>query len=186
MLKGLRSLLLPAMTLMLFSTASGHAEPTNFRVGGGQFTAHIGSAGTPDWLPDSGDAGISLFAEFPQSENAASRFLLYRVNGEDGARLQGGETQLMFGWGLSGPGPRAYTGPAWHYEKMQVVRDSGDRFRVFNGWGWQFGLGFQFRALTVDIAATWRNPDDYNHELNRAGIRDGDVWVRNLLLSYRF
>lgn len=179
-----RHLTLAAITTLVLTPAAGQAEPSNFRLGTGLFSASIEHA--PDWLTDGSQQGFSVFGEFPQSNYAASRFILYRINGADGVRMQGGETQLMWGWGLAQPGPRAYTGPAWHYDKMLVQRSDGDHYRVFNGWGWQIGMGFQFRAVTLDVAATWRDADDYNSEIKRTGHRDTNVWTRNLLLSYRF
>lgn len=179
------SLLLSALTFFVSSvSAADTKEPTNFRAGVGVFQADIGNA--PAYLPNGEQQGFSLFAEFPQSNHAASRFILYCLNGEDDVQLQGGETQLMWGWGLAEPGFRIYTGPAWHYEKMLVQRAAGDHYRVFNGWGWQLGIGAQFAAITIDLAATLRDPDDYNHENIQAGAKEGDVWTHNLLLSYRF
>lgn len=184
-----RSLRSSLLTFALtFSTASVCAaennQPTNFRVGAGVFQADMGNA--PAYLPNGEQQGFSLFAEFPQSNRAASRFILYRLNGEDNIQLQGGETQLMWGFGLAEPGLRAYTGPAWHYEKILVQRAAADHYRILNGWGWQFGLGIQFDAITLDLAATLRDANDYNHETEQAGAKEGDVWTHNLLLSYRF
>ena len=90
---------------LLLAATSSYAEQdfTNFRVGVGSYSADL--AGGPQWMPDGSQAGFSVFAEFPQSNIAASRFILYRINGEDGVRLQGGETQLMWGWGLAQSGP---------------------------------------------------------------------------------
>ncbi|WP_430462786.1 hypothetical protein ACQUQU_08355 [Thalassolituus sp. LLYu03] len=173
-----------ALTGLLFS-AIATGEPSNFRVGVGLFQADMQNA--PAYLPDGSQNGISLFGEFPQSAHAASRFMLYRINGEDGVKLSGGETQLMWGFNLNDEGFRAYTGPAWHYENIRVPASSGGtRFRTFNGWGWQLGVGAQFRAVTLDLAATLRDPQDYNDENARAGQPDGDVWTYSLLTSYRF
>lgn len=160
------------------------AEPTNFRLGTGLFQASFDNA--PVWMPESSDQGFTLFAEFPQSANAGSRLLLYRINGEDGRRMEGGETQLMWGMGLNEPGLRLYTGPAWHYENIRVARTSGSKTRRFNGWGWHAGAGVQYRAVTLDIATTWRVPDDYDSEAKRAGEQGGDVFTFSLLTSYRF
>jgi len=60
--------------------AADNSEPTNFRVGAGLFQADIGNA--PSYLPNGEQQGFSLFAEFPQSNHAASRFILYRLNGD--------------------------------------------------------------------------------------------------------
>lgn len=182
----LRAPLLSSLLMLCAAPAlaDDSRKPTNFRVGAGVFQADIGNA--PSYLPNAEQQGFSLFAEFPQSNHTASRFILYRLNGEDDIQLQGGETQLMWGWGLAEPGLRIYSGPAWHYEKMLVQRAAGDHYRVFNGWGWQFGIGAQFDAITLDLAATMRDPKDYNSENLQAGASKGDVWTHNLLLSYRF
>lgn len=168
--------------LLLSSAVS--AEPTNFRVGAGLFRADFGNA--PAYLSDGSDNGFSLFAEFPQSPYAGSRFIYYRLNADDERKIAGGETQLMWGWNLDAPGFRAYTGPAWHYENIRVQRPSGSRFKTFNGWGWHAGIGLQYQAITVDLAATLRDPQDYNDENALSGAKDGDVWTYNLMTSYRF
>lgn len=181
------SLLKVITASLLLAAAASHAaeeEFTNFRVGVGGYAADLSNA--PQYMPDSDQPGFAVFAEFPQSNVAASRFILYRVNGEDGLKLQGGETQLMWGWGLAKEGPRIYTGPTWHYEKMQVPRGSSERYKVFNGWGWQLGAGYQFRAVTLDFAFGWHDNQDYNKENDRAGLKDGDYTTQSLLLSYRF
>lgn len=177
------------LALLPLATASGlvNAEDsfTNFRVGVGSFRLDIDPAAA--YLPDAEDRGTTLFAEFPQSEHAASRLIAYRYHG-NGKDLTGFETQLMWGWGLASEGFRLYTGPAWHREKMAVERNSGSGTRVFNGWGWQLGTGVQVGAVTVDVAATWRDNEDYDAENHAAGddYPRPDVWFRNLLISYRF
>ncbi|MCA6065317.1 porin family protein [Thalassolituus marinus] len=160
------------------------AEPTNFRVGTGLFQTSFDNAAA--WMPESSDQGFTLFAEFPQSAHAGSRFMLYRINGEDGRRIEGGETQLMWGLGLDAPGLRLYTGPAWHYENIRVARASGSNTRRFNGWGWHAGTGFQYKAVTIDLTTTWRVADDYTSEAERDGKDGGDVFTYSLLASYRF
>jgi len=174
------------LTLSLFTamTATAAGDHSNFRVSTGVYSANLSNG--PQWMPDNDQMGFAVFAEFPQSNIAASRFILYRVNGEDGLKLQGGETQLMWGWGLADTGPRIYTGPTWHYEKMQVQRGNSDHFRVFNGWGWQLGVGYQLRAITLDYAFGWHDNQDYNDENSYAGTKDGDYTTQSLLLSYRF
>src|SRR5690606_37524824 len=134
------------ITALILLPSIGSAEPTNFRAGIGAFALDIGHA--PAGLPDGSQTGFSLFGEFPQSNHTASRFILYRIDGGDGVRLTGGETQLMWGMGLAQPGFRLYTGPAWHYDRMRVTRSGGHDTRTFNGWGWQIGTGWQYRAVT--------------------------------------
>lgn len=168
-------LLLPT----LFWALSSHAEVSNFRVGLGWLNVDI----HPSELAKKQDNGMSLFAEFPQSNYTASRFLVYRLNGEDDLRLHGFETQLMWGYGLAKSGLRVYTGPAWHHETWNTANQS----QRFNGWGWQLGTGFQHRAITMDIAATYRQPSDYHRFNRRQGIRQQpDPILANLLVSYRF
>lgn len=180
--------LLPLATLSGIASADG--EYTNFRVGTSltRLTINPGA----DYLPDSSDRGVSLFAEYPQSNHAASRFTVYRVH-NDGKDLTGFETQLMWGWGLAKEGFRLYSGPAWHREKILVDRGGNSKTRFFNGWGWQIGSGYQLGAVTFDIAATWRDDQDYRAENQRAenqaaGVSHErpNVWFRNIMISYRF
>lgn len=175
-------IILPALCTLLLTPAA-LAEPTNFRVGTGTFRMDIGHA--PAGLPDGSQTGGLLFAEFPQSNRAASRFILYRID-SDGVKVKGGETQLLWGWGLAGPGLRLYTGPAWHYERMEVPRSGSVLTRTFKGWGWQLGAGVQYRAVTLDYAVMMRDNDAYKRENALAGQPSGDVFTHTLLLSYRF
>ncbi|MGB1091164.1 MAG: hypothetical protein ACPGYX_03485 [Oceanobacter sp.] len=172
-------------SLALFSAAQSQAENTNFRVGLGSTTLDVSPAA--EYLPTTDEKGLSLFAEFPQSNHAASRFIMYRAHQND-KDLTGFETQLMWGWGLAQPGFRLYAGPAWHREKILVDRTGGSRTRFFNGWGLQAGLGYQLKAITLDIATTWRDDQDYRFENRRSGVENTrpDVFLTNLLISYRF
>jgi len=172
------------LTGLLISSACVQAEPTNFRVGVGLLQTDTSPAA--GYFPDNHDQGYTLFAEMPQSDHTASRFLIYRLD-DNGKQLSGYETQLMWGWGLAGPGLRLYTGPAWHYEKLKLQRP-GANHQVFNGWGWQLGIGVQYQAITLDLAATVRDNQDYHHENKRAGLDDSrpDTYISNLLISYRF
>ncbi len=176
----LRTLFLLSVILM---SSAVTADTTNFRAGIGGFALDVAHAAPG--LPDGNQYGLSLFGEFPQSNHTASRFILYRMD-QDGVTMTGGETQLMWGMGLAEPGFRLYTGPAWHYEKIRLPRAGGSSTRTFNGWGWQIGTGWQYRAVIVDYAVTARDSHDYNKENRRAGQATGDVWSHNLLLSYRF
>lgn len=171
------------------------AEPSNLRVGVSRTVLDIDPAAS--YLTTSDNVGMAVFAEFPQSNHTSSRFVLYRIH-EDGNASQrkdvtGFETQLMWGWGLAEPGFRIYTGPAWHREKILVERSGSRKTRFFNGWGWQLGLGVQQGPITVEFAATWRDPDDYRTENRRpeikaTGIDDQKpkVWLNNMMISYRF
>lgn len=160
------------------------AEPSNFRLGVGSFRADTDPA--PAYMPTDKEQGYSLFAEMPQSDNTATRFIYYRLDDNDKQTI-GFETQLMWGIGLSEPGFRVYTGPAWHREKTSIAR-SGKNHQVFNGWGWQLGVGYQYKALTLDLAATLRDNHDYYTENKRAGLDDDKPtsYISNILISYRF
>lgn len=169
---------------LLTVCTSTMAEPTNFRVGIGSFMADTDPAAT--YMPTDKNRGFSLFAEMPQSDNTASRFIYYRLK-EDNKQTIGFETQLMWGIGLSTPGFRLYTGPAWHHEKTRVARASSNH-QVFNGWGWQLGTGYQYKALTLDISATLRDNHEYHAENKRAGLntQKPTSYIGNVLISYRF
>lgn len=169
---------------LLGASAVTLSEPTNFRVGVGSF--QLDSDPAPAYLPDNSDTGFSLFAEMPQSNHTATRFMLYRID-QDDKFSSGFQTQLMWGIGLSQPGFRAYTGPSWHHEKNRITR-AGKNHQVFNGWGWQLGLGYQYKSVTLDLAATVRDPSDYRTEYRRAGLgkKTPSVYTTNLLIGYRF
>ena len=66
---------------LLTACASTMAEPTNFRVGIGSFIADTDPA--PAYMPSDKELGFSLFAEMPQSNNTATRFMYYRVDQDD-------------------------------------------------------------------------------------------------------
>ena len=97
-------LLIPTMALATLATGVT-AEPSNFRVGVSSTVLDIHSG--PDYLTDSDTIGMAVFAEYPQSNHAASRFIVYRIH-DDGSEtasdrkdVTGFETQLMWGWGLA-------------------------------------------------------------------------------------
>lgn len=158
---------------------------TNFRVGISSTTLDVSPGAS--YMPESGDQGMGVFAEFPQSEHAASRFIIYRMH-QDGKDVTGFETQLMWGWGLASEGFRLYTGPAWHREKILIDRGTSKHTGVFNGWGWQVGTGVQWGPITLDIAGTYRDDQDYRNENRRGGAsgKRPDVWLTNAMISYRF
>ena len=82
-----------------------------------------------------------------------------------GSDRPGGETQVMWGVGLAQPGFRLYTGN--RPGTMSVCgfpASAATTPDTFNGWGWQIGTGWQYRAVTLDIAATFRDRHDYNRE----------------------
>lgn len=173
-----------ALLISLLPSAFVQAEPTNFRVGAGLFSAHIDPA--EDYMPKNDDYGLSVFAEMPQSDYLASRFMLYRTQTKD-TQLSGFETQMMIGYGLSKPGFRIYTGPGWHREKIEVERNNDTAHRIFNGWGWHVGLGYQYQAVTLDLSASLRDNADYYSENKRIGSdKEPNAYVSNLLISYRF
>ena len=72
---------------------------------------------------------------------------------------------------------------------MIDVRRNGEADpQVFNGWGWQLGTGYQYQALTLEIAATYRDTRDYRQENKAATGNDTPPApiLSNLLISYRF
>jgi len=160
------------------------AEPTNFRVGLGMLRYDVHPAA--DYMPDFRNTGFTFSAEFPQDNYVGSRFIVYREDDDD-VSLWGYETQLMWGYGLAQPGFRIYTGPAWHREVIRSQANGSRQQRVFNGWGWQLGTGWQIGAITLDVAATYRDPKDYRDENKRAGNNViPDPILSNVLVSYRF
>lgn len=167
------------LMILLAFTQYSHADIRNFRVGLGWLNVDI----QPSPLTPKRDHGVTVFAEYPQNNYTASRFIMYRLDAAGRDRLRGFETQLMWGYGLAQPGIRLYTGPAWHYETWHNQQQE----HRFNGWGWQLGGGFQFQAITIDVAATYRHPSDYHRFNRRQGIpHKPDPIFSNLLISYRF
>ena len=177
-------LALSAVSLSALSL-SAWAEPTNFRVGAGLLKYDVHPA--PDYMPDFRQSGVTLFAEFPQDNYHGSRFLLYSLD-EDDTSLWGYETQVMIGYGLAQPGFRIHTGPAWHREVIDVRRNGKADPQIFNGWGWQLGTGYQIEAITIEVAATYRDTRDYRMENKIATGRNTPPApiLSNLLISYRF
>jgi len=182
----------PALAgLLLMTTSAAHSadsatEFTNFRVGVSATSLDV-SPGA-DYMPAHDDHGFGVFAEFPQSNHAASRFVIYQINNDE-KDVSGFETQLMWGWGLAEEGFRLYTGPAWHREKIAIRRTgTSSHTGVFNGWGWQIGTGYQLGAITLDVAGTYRDDQDYRNENRRGGASGSrpDVWLTNAMISYRF
>ncbi|MDF1764030.1 MAG: hypothetical protein P1U57_11520 [Oleibacter sp.] len=141
---------------------------------------------SPAYMPNGKDTGITLMAEFPQDNYHGSRFIIYSLNDGD-VDLWGYETQMMLGYGLAQPGPRIYTGPAWHREVIAVQRNGTRNDKIFNGWGWQLGTGWQYQAITIDIAATYRDTRDYRQENKAAGSHFPPAPILgNVFVSYRF
>lgn len=166
------------LALLLLALPS-HADYSNFRVGLGWLKVDM----EPSPLAQKSDDGITLFAEFPQTNYTASRFLIYRLDGTNDTRLRGFETQLMWGYGLAQPGLRLYTGPAWHRDSWHHTGQS----QRFQGWGWHLGSGIQYQAITVDITATYRRANDYRRYHRRQGIHNQSAPILgNVLISYRF
>jgi hypothetical protein len=179
-------LLLTASVFAPISVAEiASSEPTNFRLGIGMLRYDVHPA--PDYMPDGRHTGVTLMAEFPQNNYHGSRFIIYSQDDDD-VSFWGYETQLLMGYGLANPGFRIYTGPAWHREVIKVERDGRKNPQIFNGWGWQLGTGWQYRAITIDVAATYRDTRDYRME-NRIATGTNTTpapILGNLLLSYRF
>lgn len=169
-----------SLCLVLF-LAQTQAEPVDLKLGLASLHMNIGHAAPK--LPQA-DTGLALFAEAPQSNYAATRLLLYRLF--DQSNVRGGETQLLWGYGLAQAGPRLYLGPTWHFEKIQVQRAQGSRSKDFYGWGAQAGLGFQYQSLSLDYALGLRDNRQYRHENRHFGLKAGEVWTHSLLFSYHF
>lgn len=177
------------ITALLFAGLSlpalaAEQEYTNFRVGLGalRYDIHPGA----EYMPDGQSTGVTLMAEFPQDNYHGSRFIVYKLNGE-GEDVWGFETQMLLGYGLAQPGFRIHTGPAWHREFITTDDDGSSDPELFNGWGWQAGVGWQFAAITLELAATYRDPQDYRNENRRAGVSGKpDPLLTNLFVSYRF
>ena len=165
----------------IFSVPTLAAEPTNFRVGLGalNYSLESSQSGTPDTQL----SGLTLLAEYPQDNYHGSRFILYHTD-EQNQQSWGYETQLMLGCGLAQPGFRIHTGPAWHREFVYLKDDT----EFFNGWGWQLGVGWQQQAVTLELAATYRDPQDYEKAYKSAHQSDSNIdpILGNLFVSYRF
>jgi len=180
----MRTLIL-ASAISVLSLAVVADEPTNFRVGLGMLRYDVHPA--PDYMPDARHTGLTLMAEFPQDNYHGSRFIIYSQDDGD-VSLWGYETQVMVGYGLAEPGFRIYTGPAWHREVINTQRKGYSDPQIFNGWGWQLGTGYQLGAVTLDVAATYRDTRDYRME-NKLATGENTPpapVLGNLFLSYRF
>ncbi len=174
-----------ALSLLSLSLPLAAAEDfTNFRVGVGAMHYDINPGA--EYMPDGEDLGITLMAEFPQDNYHGSRFIIYKLNAE-GVDVWGFETQMLLGYGLAQPGFRLHTGPAWHREFIRTDDNGSSDPELFNGWGWQLGTGWQFAAVTVELAATYRDPNDYENENHRGGVnKRPDPILTNLFISYRY
>ena len=159
-------------------------EFTNFRIGVGYVENTVLS---DSQVGNNRSKGSSLFAEFPQHEHLGSRFIIYKTY-EDDFDSWGFETQLMWGFGLDQPGFRIHTGPAWHREVLTINEGLSEDKHVFNGWGWQAGLGFQFSTVTLEITSTYRDPTDYKRYERKSGGSGEDTKsvLSQFLVSYRF
>ncbi|MDO6749895.1 hypothetical protein, partial [Gilvimarinus sp. 1_MG-2023] len=72
------TLALLASSQLAFAADSSKDDHTNFRVGLAATTLDIDPGA--DYFTDAGDTGMSLFAEYPQSDHTATRFLVYRIH----------------------------------------------------------------------------------------------------------
>lgn len=123
---------------------------------------------------------FSLFLEMPEGEHSGSRFLLYGKKDTSDESYWGVETQIFWGIGLNKPGFRAYTGPAWHYEKHRFAQ--GAKNGTFYGWGWNTGIGLQIGRIQFDLAGNYRDNSDYP----KIQGKYPKVWLAQLLLGYQF
>ena len=106
--------------------AQTQAEPVDLKLGLASLHMNIGHAAPK--LPQA-DTGLALLPK-RRSNYAATRLLLYRLF--DQSNVRGGETQLLWGYGLACI-PRLYFGPTWHFEKS---RCSALRFAQQRFYGW--------------------------------------------------
>lgn len=175
-----------ALCCLSILSVSAVAEETNLRLGVGMLRYDIDPGA--EYMPKFKDTGTTLMAEFPQDNLHGSRFIIYSQNDGE-SDIWGFETQMLLGYGLEKPGARIYTGPTWYREVMRTRSNGVNDPRVFNGWGWQFGLGWQYQRVTLDLASTFRMAKDYQDENQRADLDDTgspQVALSNLLISYQF
>lgn len=158
-----------------------HAESGTVRLGLGasHFEMRDGPQGAPSGIP----LTSIIFAEFAQSNYAASRFKLYHQDSQD-THLTGAETQLLLGYGLADPGLRIYTGPTWHLEHLHLP--PSDQSHSTRGWALQTGIGYQIGSVAVDYAFSWRDKTPYNRLARRQGYKFDSVVEQTLLISYQF
>lgn len=133
-------------------------------------------------IPDGKTVGSVIFAEYAQDNYSATRLMFYRTD-SNSTRLYGGETQLLLGYGLATDGIRIYTGPTWHLEHLHIPQI--ELSESFHGFGWQLGLGWQYRSIAFDYSAAIRDNRRYKSHFKAYGA-DSSVYQHNLLLSYKF
>lgn len=174
--------LLPfVLSIGTLSFAAAQAEqPGPLRLGVGASSLNFQHAAKG--VPDGKLVNANVFAEFAQNNYVATRLTFYR--GKDaGGSLYGGETQLLVGYGLAKSGPRIYTGPTWHLEHLHI--NDLDFSHSYKGWGWQAGLGWQYKAIALDYSFGIRDNHRYNKTLKPLGF-DGHALQNNIYLSYKF
>ena len=170
-------------SLFLFSSyaKAQSSEPIPLRLGIGLLQINIQDA--PKHAPNHRNFGGLVFAEYSESNHAGSRFIIYNYDHKE-AHLTGVETQLLFGYGLANQGLRAYTGPTWFIEHLHMPHSK--KSHTFKGLAWQIGLGWQYRAITLDYAVSMRQRRSYERHFSDDNIQIGEVFNQKLLLSYHF
>lgn len=179
--------LLPFALILTSLGFSSQAIAADTDLGPGPLRLGIGATGLNfqraiDGVPDGKLVNAVVFAEFSQNNYTATRFMLYRGTHKD-TNLYGGETQLLLGYGLAKAGPRIYTGPTWHAEHLHIA--DLDFSHSYRGWGWQAGLGWQYKAIALDYSLGIRDNGRYNSTLKPLGFK-GKVLHNSVLLSYKF
>ena len=168
------------LSASLASSLSFADSPGPFRLGVGTGNIHFHHA--PQGIPDGDTYAAMVFAEFAQNNYHATRLMAYRFDSDD-TNLKGAETQLLIGYGLAKQGPRIYTGPTWYFERMQLT--TNDRAN-FHGFGWQAGIGWQYRAFAVDYSFGVRDNHPYHKKMKKIGYDASHIFQNNLLFSYHF
>ncbi len=164
-----------ATCTIIFNSPAYSEKASNLRMGLGMVML--------DTTPAVGNGqskALSLFLEMPETEHSGSRFLLYGKKDSSEESYWGFETQIFWGIGLNKPGFRAYTGPAWHYEKHRFSQ--GAKTGKYYGWGWNTGIGMQIDRIQIDLAGNYRDNSDYS----KIRGKYPKVWLIQLLLGYQF
>lgn len=123
-----------------------------------------------------------IFAEFAATNHSATRFLAYRFD-QQGLKLYGAETQLLWGYGLATPGLRLYTGPTAHLEHAHLPQ--GKHSATLKAFAWQVGLGWQYKNIALDYSFRVRDNHQYNREMKPLGYRVNNVFNHSLLFSIK-
>lgn len=167
--------------LLLLSTAqASHGDENFLRLGVGalglnmqfnQPALNLGHTESP-----------TLFAEFASSNYTATRLMAYRFHQQD-LKMQGVETQLLWGYGLASQGLRIYTGPTAHIEHMHFPTSKQSHHR--KAFAWQAGLGWQYKNFALDYSIGLRDNKPYNKVMKPLGYQVENVFLHSFLLSFK-